>query len=996
MKNARIVTAAVGCLFLTSALVGCGGSDPADDPPPAVDAGVLPPPPPPPPPGPPPPPPPPPELYRRASLKPLFQLTPINEQQKFNIFGVVMNNADFQTAGVGTSADQKIRQLSQQIGAELGQDPPNLFIDGENSTRAQNIPFRGNPTDVKVAEIDGIRKAFVPMGGDVTTPGNEIAIVNLDNGNVKRLLVGLHPQRIFVDEANEIAFVCNQFSNYISVIDARFDELLLDGGNAVEIPSDFYCADLAVVQRNPLNGEDRDIDLYVANEYRASVMKYELEVIEDLQGNTATVEVNAPAGQPDYVPAAEITGVGKNPYRLALDDTESRIYVANNRGGEIAAIEISTDSVTGGGPVLLNAPSTDILQIQDRVYVATTTPFRGLLSNNASAINNDVNKPAARRTGVDGVSSVVHTGAKFDQTDSYNFEDLRNGMFTLPLDLRSEVPVYITDDSDADAFFVDAQLQLAGAVPWDIERNANGTQLYAAMFGSDIVQEFNVIAGAQFRLQASGLEFQTRELPTAVALDEANNELIAVTWGGDVLERFNLDDGTLIQEIDLGFANPRYPATTIEAGEYFYSTAKWANDEDKACTSCHVDRLLVDGIGYANGATAPTAYHQVKPNYNLMVTDQFFWNGSFNNNSYASLAFAAQSRTNCELILFALIEGPDTPAAQRIGDPINFTSDATDVQCRPDTANINPLDGLPRNLDGEDFFNVDPNVQTIGQVIAAQKQTAFAAIVASVQDQLNNVGLDLTRDAVSRSMDFYGAGELRMPPNPVRQMKEMQMLAPDISARIDQGEQIFNDVGCDDCHDPRNGYIDDRDHGLGGRWISDFVARYDADPVLLEILPDGVPNAMELTLSTGFTDAEINFQYDPLDYFEPFCFDENLCLRFDNPLTQNGEEEDRRLRRITIVNLADPDRGFVPGQVVGSSRTNTPSLRGVWLQHNLLRHGEALSLEEAILPPGHAALKEGQKGFAMDQFGDIDVHGRTSQLSPDEVESLVWFLRSIE
>ena len=41
--------------------------------------------------------------------------------------------------------------------------------------------------------------------------------------------------------------------------------------------------------------------------------------------------------------------------------------------------------------------------------------------------------------------------------------------------------------------------------------------------------------------------------------------------------------------------------------------------------------------------------HQVKPNHNLLTTNSYFWNGSFGDGNYTSLAFAAQTRTNCEL-----------------------------------------------------------------------------------------------------------------------------------------------------------------------------------------------------------------------------------------------------------------------------------------------------------------------------------------------------------
>src|SRR5262249_31442999 len=130
----------------------------------------------------------------------------------------------------------------------------------------------------------------------------------------------------------------------------------------------------------------------------------------------------------------------------------------------------------------------------------------------------------------------------------------------------------------------------------------------------------------------------------------------------------------------------------------------------------------------------------------------------------------------------------------------------------------------------------------------------------------------------------------------------------------------------------------------------------------------------------------------------PFCFDLGNCLEFDDPLAVRGSqtEETRRLALIVDVNLADPARQFIPGNVRGAPAINTPSLRGVWTQANLLRHGLAHTVSEAVLAPGHAALGTGETGFAVDALGHIDVHGETSKLTSAEVKQLIRYVESIE
>jgi hypothetical protein len=80
----------------------------------------------------------------------------------------------------------------------------------------------------------------------------------------------------------------------------------------------------------------------------------------------------------------------------------------------------------------------------------------------------------------------------------------------------------------------------------------------------------------------------------------------------------------------------------------------------------------------------------------------------------------------------------------------------------------------------------------------------------------------------------------------------------------------------------------------------------------------------------------------------------------------------------------------------GNPTTNTPSLRGTWWKANLLHHGLGHTVAEAILPPGHSALRTGESGWAMDALGEIDVHGATSTLTQEQVDALVLYVSSIE
>jgi DNA-binding beta-propeller fold protein YncE len=914
-----------------------------------------------------------PAVYVRGSLKPIYQLTPRNEYGRFAHAGVNMSDTDFTAVGTDfVSAAQKMDEVAAQLSLERN-ETVSVITDSADRQRAQQIPFRGNPSDVDLLEVDGIRRAAVPLGGDIMTPGNEVAIVDLDTAVVRRVRVGIRPQRIAAHESG-LLFVCNQYSNYISIIDIRTGQLLRNNDGPIEIATEYFCTDLLLVEKNVAAQDADKVDLYVANGWRASVLRYGLEVQRDtLSDRPIDVLVTDPVERdPINTPAAEIAGVGSNPLRLSLSEAQDAIYVANGRGGEVARISVGDDQASAR--VALNGPAMDVIQVRDQVFVPTTTIDRGLLSDDEAVIPTQVDADPVRVTGLDDATHEAHPGALFDGTRSYNFEDLRSGVLSVGYLLSNQNPTYFTDDNSSEPNFVNQQRVLSGAIPMAAARNVAGSRIYLALSGSDRVQELEVSNGA-FRLAPTGLNFETQERPLAIAIDDNQDQLLVATWGGESLEVFDIDNGNRIDTIDLGYAVPNYPATNMEQGEYLFYNADWSNNGRKACATCHTDELLADGIGFANGATAPTSYHQVPANFNQMQTDSYFWNGSFASGSYSSLALAAQTRTNCELVLFGLIEGVSSDPDTRVGDPNNRVTDGRDAQCRPENA---AAGRLPDNFD------------EIAGIIAAQKLVAGEVI----QDETG-----LGREDVFRLVDFYTVSEMRLPPNPLQQLVKGQELAPDDLASVERGAQLFRDVGCANCHDPdntRHPFTDGLNHGAGANYAEQFSNTYGADARVVDRL-GGIPQAMLEAIRTSTVDGEINIHVNPIDYFVPFCFDATSCLSFEDPIVVRGTAaENDRLDLLIDINLADPDRGFIPGNLPGQPAVNTPSLRGLWWRTNFLHHGHATTVGEAILAPGHPALRDGEDGWAVNALGEFDVHGVTSNLSEADVNSLVLYVSSIE
>src|SRR5262249_54544187 len=161
----------------------------------------------------------------------------------------------------------------------------------------------------------------------------EVAIVE-DTGDVTRLKVGLRPLRVAVHPLG-LVFVCEQYSNYLHVLDPIAVDYVRDqSGNPVRLPTDFFCSDVLVTAKAPAIVADEDFFLYVSNDYRGVVLKYELRIQRDPLTNQVVglSRVNTPPTGQESKADVELAGVGRYPQRLKLDEQKKQVYVTNIRG----------------------------------------------------------------------------------------------------------------------------------------------------------------------------------------------------------------------------------------------------------------------------------------------------------------------------------------------------------------------------------------------------------------------------------------------------------------------------------------------------------------------------------------------------------------------------------------------------------------------------------------------------------------------------------------
>ena len=230
-----------------------------------------------------------------------------------------MTDTDFQSTQVTVSASQKMDEigaLSELARRRASTSSPTPAI----GSAPTSIPFRGNPSDVKVLSVDGTANVYVPLGGDVMTPGNEVAIVQ-NNQLLTRIKVGVRPQRLAVHPAG-LVFVCNQYSNYISIIDPISNQLLTERRQAGRDQDRVLLRRSRVRAVGQRAGPRSPVPLrrQPLAPQRAQVPG---DVVRDPLSNRPIDVVQPATSTRPQQAHAEILGVGNNPFRLAVADQQN-------------------------------------------------------------------------------------------------------------------------------------------------------------------------------------------------------------------------------------------------------------------------------------------------------------------------------------------------------------------------------------------------------------------------------------------------------------------------------------------------------------------------------------------------------------------------------------------------------------------------------------------------------------------------------------------------
>ncbi len=233
------------------------------------------------------------------------------------------------------------------------------------------------------------------------------------------------------------------------------------------------------------------------------------------------------------------------------------------------------------------------------------------------------------------------------------------------------------------------------------------------------------------------------------------------------------------------------------------------------------------------------------------------------------------------------------------------------------------------------------------------------------------------------------------------------------------------------------GVQDEKDFGLE---VNEFARpeNFGCDPELTEERPE------TCTARDAFLMAQVGYTFDEIgnEIFAQFLVGRPRLL--PNPNAQFPTEQHRRTiergqavfstagcekchpaaasftvneNLAPVISASPLDNGLqFKDEIDGNF--NVPSLRGVWDRPSVFFHdGRAKSIRSALLPPEHEALRAGrdgcqkldeggtpatvvrpiQNGKGCNEVDNVpDTHGKTSDLSTDEVTDLVGYLLSIE
>jgi len=609
-------------------------------------------------------------------------------------------------------------------------------------------PRRENPLEVAVA-ADG--RVWVSLQGSPDNPGTQVAVVDLDSGEVVRLETGgagttglaMHPNGDFV-----VAF--NRFSNFATVFDTRTDSAI------AQIPTDFYAIEGVFTP-------DGD-ELWLTNRWRDAVSVWELNARDQ------NLEVKRRH--------EAIVSVDTNPRDIAISADGRSIAVAALTGSSVSVID--TETRAERARVDLGAPVNDVAFASGYLVAATLS---------ASTHHQPFDGPDTDGDGLPG-----------DGTPNVNFQDLQNELAVIDPDSGAVLWRYTSDTlccadyRDVDPLDIDRfgdllpptrTWMVEGALPEQI--TVRGGELWVAYSASNEVQRFTIdpVDGS---LSSHGTWSTSGHNPHGLVVH--GEHLLVAHRLSETLGVYDRTTGRAVAEHVVGDVNGGdFPATDAEIGELFnFVTAPFTVDGDQSCSHCHREGNNID-----KAFSMPLTRY---PGVGSRMT--MAYRGAFDTRPW--FMESAFDETNFKPVMneFARIENfccsdytmwPDGPPANCENDPPPECSDLNTGSDDGFAASMDAVFRHPRPTDEptRDTFYVARAADVIGRT-----QSFGDGVYSTDPITLERGPIDLDFDGITRALGLFLLADTHLLPNP----------NPPDSDEASEGRALFErtDTGCSTCH----------------------------------------------------------------------------------------------------------------------------------------------------------------------------------------------------
>jgi DNA-binding beta-propeller fold protein YncE/cytochrome c553 len=459
-------------------------------------------------------------------------------------------------------------------------------------------PFRGQPRSLALSQ-DG-RKLYVALPGREDYPDWRVAVVDTNSRQVARWIdlrpagetKGLRPISVKAAPVNPAissfpyVVVLNQYGNFASVIDASTDSVV------GEFETGFY-AEKAVFNKTGTR-------LYITDRYKDAVRAFRID-----QGPTFTQIALIPTGNTQL----ERT----NPRDLDISADGRTLYVANTLGHTISAINIDGDANTLTKVMPLGGLATDV-KVAGRFGIVSGQETNTRLNESESGHG----LPTKRADGVaikNSGAPLGYTPVMTDATKATTFDDIGSELNVFDTATNRFIFRYVDEGRDQSQLvtpgqYVDlgdhtaAQKIIKGSGPEQIF--VRGDMLFVTYAHSEQVQAFRINLSASDPSQIlsplstqytggitpQGVEVSADGKTVYVANFQTEDiSFLGVDSNGNLARQGYLPVGVTPSTPDptTGGHGQQLFATDEEVGLRWFFSSAYSDDGQKSCGFCHWD-----------------------------------------------------------------------------------------------------------------------------------------------------------------------------------------------------------------------------------------------------------------------------------------------------------------------------------------------------------------------------------------------------------------------